>query len=60
MATDKQITLLKTLYEELGQEPEDIENMTNKEASRAIDDLIAIKNERNKFEPHDDDCYYYK
>lgn len=56
MATDKQKKLLKNLYEELGQEPEDIDNMSAQEASKAIKELIAIKKEHERFEPHDDDC----
>jgi phage I-like protein len=60
MATNGQKELLEKLYEELGQEPEDIDNMTTQEASRAIKELLEIKKDKRKFEAHEDDCYYYK
>lgn len=46
MATSKQIDFLRSLYEELGQEPEDdIEDLDNREASARIKELLAIKEE---------------
>jgi hypothetical protein len=44
MATSKQIDFLRSLYEELGQEPEDdIEELNTKEASERIRELLAMK-----------------
>jgi hypothetical protein len=47
MATPKQIDFLRSLYEELGQEPEDdIEELDTREASLRIKELLAMKKER--------------
>jgi hypothetical protein len=46
MATPKQIDFLRSLYEELGQEPEsDIEELSVGEASERIQELLAMKKE---------------
>lgn len=47
MATPKQIDFLRSLYEELGQEPEDdIEELCVMEASARIKELLEMKGER--------------
>jgi hypothetical protein len=47
MATSKQIDFLRSLYEELGQEPEDdIEELDTREASARIKELLAMKKEK--------------
>lgn len=44
MATPKQVELIISLYEEIGQEPEDdIEELNTKETSKRIKELLAIK-----------------
>lgn len=44
MATPKQVELIISLYEEIGQEPEDdIEELNTKEANKRIKDLLVIK-----------------
>lgn len=56
-ASQKQINLIKSLYRELGQTPEeDIENMTSQEASETIKELLELKQKR---EPKDDGKYWY-
>jgi hypothetical protein len=46
MATPKQIEFICSLYEDLGQEPEDdIRELNVTEASRRIKELLALKKE---------------
>ena len=43
MATDRQIAYYKSLCQQLGQEPDDdFENLTDKEASEAITELVEM------------------
>lgn len=43
MATDRQVAYYKSLCQQLGQEPEDdFENLTDKEASEAITELLEM------------------
>ena len=43
MATDRQIAYYKSLCQQLGQAPEDdFENLTDKEASEAITELVEM------------------
>jgi len=47
MATQKQVEFIRALYEELGQDPEDdVERLSNIEASQRIDELLEIKKDR--------------
>lgn len=47
--TSKQIKFINSLYKQIGQEPEqDIENLTSRQASKLIDELIQIKEELEK------------
>jgi hypothetical protein len=47
LATEKQINFILNLYDELGQEPEDdVEQLSNIEASQRINELLEIKKDR--------------
>ncbi len=47
MPTDAQLTFLRNLYADLGQEPEaDIEDLSVKQASARIKELKALKDKR--------------
>lgn len=47
--TDAQLDYINRLYKQIGQEPEqDIENLTSRQASKLIDELIQIKEELEK------------
>lgn len=60
MATDKQVNYMKSLYNQLGQEPEDeIENYDNREVQKTIGELKRLIEEQKKFNPHEDNCYWY-
>lgn len=60
MATDKQVSYIKSLYNQLGQEPEgNLENLDNSEVQKVIAQLKDLINENKKFEPHEDKCYWY-
>lgn len=60
MATEKQVNYIKNLYRQLGQEPEDnLENLTHEEVQNTIKELKELIEEKKKFEPHEDNCYWY-
>ena len=60
MATDKQVDFMKSLYHQLGQEPEDgIEDYNNWEVQKTIGELKGLIEEQKKFNPHEDNCYWY-
>jgi len=46
MATEKQIRYYQSLCRQLGQEPDDFENLDTYEASQAIDELKYMLDER--------------
>jgi len=57
MPTDKQLEFLRNLYADLGQPVEDdIEHLSVAVASQRVKELKAMK---AKFEPHEDNCYWY-
>lgn len=44
--TNRQINFINSLYKQIGQEPEqNIENLTTRQASKLIDELLQIKEE---------------
>jgi len=61
LATEKQVSFYESLCNQLGQEPDEgFENMTVSEASKSIDELKRMMQERkDKFEGKEDDCYWY-
>lgn len=50
MATEKQVDYMKSLYNQLGQEPEDeLEDYTNWEVQRVIRELKEMISDQNRY-----------